>query len=361
MITNALLPVQVPYAEVNDQGSVRRYRFKGMSPYRISIFFTAFLFLSIPVASTETPAFSDQDCLECHGKPNLSQIMKDGTTRSLYVNPEEWLQDVHHLSRMTCVDCHVNANPHLHFREGYIDVNCESCHRAETEEYQRNIHFEYAPLLPNRELPRCYHCHTRHYVLRLDDPQSSVNEKNIADTCGTCHAEVMVTSLLKGSSLGKISGHRKGDISERFDMKVCIHCHHPAHSSTGVAKDFCGRCHDESKKANIIIGPTHLSSQKWLGQNYVGGGLAVFLLLGAVVFVGFRSRKSVLLKCKTWLKSMEKEESEPKEEEAPEAPQEPEGTSESSEQGTAVKTEEKAESEQGPTSEEKDKESNGQE
>jgi hypothetical protein len=132
----------------------------------------------------------------------------------------------------------------------------------------------------------------------------------------------MVRSLLNGSSLGKISGHRKGDISERFDMKVCIHCHNPAHSSTGVAKDFCARCHDVKKKANIFMGPAHLSSKKWKRLNYLGGGLAIFLLLGTVVLVGYRTRKGILTKCQTWLKSMEKEEQEPTESKTPVKPDE---------------------------------------
>jgi hypothetical protein len=325
-----------------------------MSPKNISIAFTVFLFLSIPHAFADSSPFSDQDCLDCHGKPNLSQIMSDGTTRSLYVNPEEWAQDVHKTSQMVCVDCHVNANPYLHFREGYIDVDCESCHRAETEEYQRNIHFEYAPLSAGRELPRCYHCHTRHHILRLDNPLSSVHEKNIADTCGTCHAEVMVSSLLKGSSLGKISGHRKGDISERFDMKVCIHCHHPAHSSTGVAKDFCRRCHDDSKKANLIMGPTHLSSQKWMQLNYMGGGLAVFLLLSFVVFVGYRSRKNVIGRCQTWLKSMEQEKQEPTEPEKPESPKDSDVPTDRAEQEEPAKPEEPVEPKQEPPAKEEE-------
>jgi len=315
-----------------------------MSPKKINIIFTSLLFLFIRSTFSKPPVFSDQDCLECHGKPNLSQILSNGTTRSLYVNPEEWSQDIHQLSQMTCVDCHINANPYLHFREGYIDVDCENCHRIETEEYRRNIHFEYAPLSPDRELPRCYHCHTRHFVLKLDNPQSSVNENNIADTCGECHAEVMVRTLLNGSSLGKISGHRKGDISERFDMNVCIDCHSPAHSSTGIAKDFCARCHDVHKKANIIIGPTHLNSKKWMGLNYLGGGLAFLLLVGIAAFAGYRSRRGIFMKFQTWIKSMEKEDQKLTELEAPVVSEEPGSPAEAAEQDDPVKPEESTES-----------------
>jgi len=325
-----------------------------MSPKKISIIFAALLFLFIRYSPTQPPVYTDQDCLECHGKSNLAQILSDGTTRSLYVNPEEWSQDVHHLSKLTCVDCHINANPYLHFREGYIDVDCESCHRAETEQYQRNIHFEYRPLSPDRELPRCYHCHTRHSVLKLNNPQSSVHENNIADTCGSCHPEVMVRSLVKGSSLGKISGHRKGDISERFDMKICIHCHNPAHSTTGVAKDFCARCHDVNQTATIITGPTHLDSTKWMRPNYVGGALAIFLLLGITIFAGYRSRKGLLTKFQIWLKSMEMEEKEQTESEKGDAEEEQDTPPEATAHTEPVKPEETTETKQEPPSQEEE-------
>lgn len=326
-----------------------------MSLKKIGTIVTALLIFFIHHPLAKTPLFTDQDCLECHGKPNLSQILSNGTTRSLYVNPAEWSQDIHHLSQMTCLDCHIDANPYLHFREGYIDVNCESCHRAETEAYQRNIHFEYAPLSSDRELPRCYHCHTRHYVLKLDNPQSSVHERNISETCGACHAEVMVRSLLNGSSLGKISGHRKGDISERFDMKVCIQCHNPSHSITGVAKDFCVRCHDVNKKVNIIMGPTHLSSKKWAKLNYLGGVLAVVLLLGTGVLAGYRSRKGILTKGQTWLKHMEKEEQGHPEAKTPDVSKEPGEPTEVTEKNPE-KPEAPAEPKKEPSSQEKESE-----
>jgi len=269
-------------------------------------FISTLIFLAIS-SFAATSAYTDKDCLSCHGKPNLSQILGDGSIRSLYVNAEEWSEDVHQKVRITCVECHINAKPYIHFREGFIDASCENCHRIEAEEYQRNVHFEFAPLAFGRELPRCYHCHTRHHVLKLDDPKASINERNLEDSCGECHAEVMVRSLLKGTSLGKISGHRKGDASERFDMKVCIACHSPQHSTARVVQDFCTRCHDAQKKAGFFLGPTHLDSQKWAGLNYAGGGLAFLLLVGTGVFVGFKARKSIFAKCRAWLKNMEKE------------------------------------------------------
>lgn len=114
----------------------------------------------------------------------------------------------------------------------------------------------------------------------------------------------MVKELFKGSSIGKISGHRKGDISEKFDMAICIQCHNPSHGSGTVYKDFCTRCHDPNKKANIAMGPTHLNSTKWIGYNSLGGGLALFLILGTFVYLGYRSRERLGKTVKDWHDSM---------------------------------------------------------
>lgn len=258
-------------------------------------------------------SFTDQDCLFCHGKSDISQITKDGRTRSLFVDPEEWSQDIHRNSKMTCVDCHTNANPYIHFREGFIDVDCARCHPEEAEEYQKNIHLTFPAPSKNKELPLCYHCHTKHHILLHDDPSSSVHEENVGETCGTCHPEVMVKGILKGTSLGKISGHRKGDLGERFDMKVCINCHYDdsAHGAKRAYKEFCSRCHDVRSKGNSLMGPTHLDSQRWVWLNYTGGGLVMLLLIGVCGFVGYKSRKGIVAGIKAWWDSIKIKETEP--------------------------------------------------
>lgn len=252
----------------------------------------------------DAPKYTDQECLICHGDNNLAQVLENGSTRSLYVDPEAWAQDVHSLGHLTCVDCHTLANPYVHFREGFVDVDCAKCHPEQTEEYIKNVHFESIPLSPERELPLCYHCHTKHHILRHDDPSASIHKNNIELTCGECHPEVMVKGLLKGSSIGKISGHRKGDISEKYDMAICIQCHNPAHGSNTVYKDFCTRCHDPDRKENITIGPTHLNSAKWMGFNMAGGGLVLFLILGTFIYLGYRSRGELGRKIRDWHESM---------------------------------------------------------
>jgi hypothetical protein len=208
------------------------------------------------------------------------------------------------MGQLSCVDCHTHANPYVHFREGFMDVDCAKCHPEQSEEYLKNVHFKSTPLSPEREVPLCYDCHTKHNILYHDNPSASIHEKNIETTCGECHPEVMVKGILRGSSIGKISGHRKGDLSEKFEMAICIQCHNPAHGSNSVYKDFCTRCHDPKQRASVAIGPTHLNSTKWMGFNTVGGGLALFLILGTFVYMGYKSRKTFGMRIRSWHESM---------------------------------------------------------
>jgi hypothetical protein len=270
-----------------------------------AVFFISF-FLCVHLSFSQSYSYSDQECLSCHGKPDIAQIMIDGKVRSLFVDPEEWSQDIHHKGQLLCVDCHTLANPYFHFREGFIDVDCARCHPEEAEEYQKNIHLAFAVPSPGKELPLCFHCHTKHHVLLHDDPSSSVHEKNIGETCGSCHAEVMVKGVFTGSSLVKISGHRKGDIAEKFDMRVCISCHYEdsAHGAKRVYKDFCSRCHDVRSMANVVMGPTHLTLPRFSFLNYANSALALSFVIGIFIFFGYRSRKSISNGVKSWLGQM---------------------------------------------------------
>jgi hypothetical protein len=281
-------------------------------------------------------SYADKECLSCHGKPEISQITSGGEVRSLFIDPEKWNQDIHHRGNLLCVDCHTQTNPYLHFREGSINVDCAHCHPEEAEEYQKNVHLNFTAPSPGKELPLCFHCHTKHYVLPHDDPASSVHEKNIGETCGNCHAEVMVKGVFGGGSLGKISGHRKGDISEQFDMRVCISCHYKdsAHGNKRVYKDFCSRCHDVRTMANFVMGSTHLNSLRSSPFNYLSSALVLTLVLGVCAYIGYRSREGIANRMKSWFESMRIEEErhekdrDEQEKKEPESPLPPEQDSE---------------------------------
>ncbi len=285
----------------------------GMRLKRLATLLIVSLSLFALKSYSQSNSYADKECLLCHGQPEISQITSGGKVRSLFVDPEKWNQDIHHIGHLLCVDCHTQANPYLHFREGSIKVDCARCHPEEAEEYLKNVHLTFSSPSPGKELPLCFHCHTKHHVLPHDDPASSVHEKNIGETCSNCHAEVMVQRIFGGGSLGKISGHRKGDISERFDMRICISCHYQdsAHGTKRVYKAFCSRCHDVRTMANFVMGPTHLSSIRSSPLNDWASALVLTIVLGVCAYLGYRSRKSVANRIKSWLEDMRIEDKTP--------------------------------------------------
>jgi hypothetical protein len=162
----------------------------------------------------------------------------------------------------------------------------------------------------------------------------------------------MVQGVLTGSSLGKISGHRKGDIAEKFDMNICINCHYEdsAHGVKRVYKDFCSRCHDIRSMANVVMGPTHTALPRYSWLNYANSGLVLSFIIGLFIFFGYRSRKSIANGFKSWLghmrvdKEIQKEEGkEDKEKDAPEPESPPEQAQEEIEKEEPEQKQESAE------------------
>jgi cytochrome b subunit of formate dehydrogenase len=88
----------------------------------------------------------------------------------------------------------------------------------------------------------CIDCHTSHHPLPKDDPESSVNPRNLADTCGTCHKGI--------EEAFKKSIHWPGNVRTDKQLPTCEDCH-TSHSISRIdMKGFrvmmmnqCGRCH----------------------------------------------------------------------------------------------------------------------
>jgi cytochrome b subunit of formate dehydrogenase len=90
----------------------------------------------------------------------------------------------------------------------------------------------------------CTDCHTPHHELPKDNPESSVNHRNIAHTCGSCHDgiyEVFVTSI-----------HSPTVSDSKDPLPDCASCHHAHTIERTDRPDFqqemtnsCGHCHSE--------------------------------------------------------------------------------------------------------------------
>ena len=258
---------------------------------------------------------STQECMRCHGKPDLSAT-KDGKTVSRFVDLAKHEASVH--KTVSCAQCHTGAKPSLTrpcetvtkevdcgichadavkqfaigshgqlFAKGDPDApDCSDCH---TPHQTKSKHQADSPTFPSnvpqlcarchREGERaakrihvgvpdiigsyresihgkgllesglvvtatCSDCHTPHSPLPPDDPASSVNPANIAQTCGKCHHGIEATF--------KTSVHYPGNIATDKKLPTCDKCHTSHTISRTDQSDFrmlmmdrCGNCHKQ--------------------------------------------------------------------------------------------------------------------
>ncbi|MFV1957971.1 MAG: cytochrome b/b6 domain-containing protein, partial [Planctomycetota bacterium] len=171
----------------------------------------------------------------------------------------------------TCLDCH---DQHAHFtlsRKNPTSMTfarnvpdlCARCHKEGQPAAQR-IHAAvpivegYLDSIHGRGLREsgllvtatCVQCHTAHRVLPPDDPTSSVNDRNVADTCGRCHYGI--------EEQFRRSIHWPGNGDSEKKLPTCKECH-TSHSISRknqgkfrfLMMDQCGRCH-ESEAATFF-------------------------------------------------------------------------------------------------------------
>ncbi len=111
---------------------------------------------------------SNQECLKCHSKPDIS-MERDGKTVSLFVDSLD-LHDSMHRS-VTCAQCHTGASPHVKRPCSTIinKVDCSICHNQVVETYKP------APTAAGRTgRPQAPHASiaTAPHILGKTDPKS---------------------------------------------------------------------------------------------------------------------------------------------------------------------------------------------
>ncbi len=131
---------------------------------------------------------SNQECLVCHGKEDLS-MQRDGETVSLFVDGEEHGDSMHRGT--TCAQCHTGATPNHEERACATvigKVDCAICHADQMTLFNESTH---GTLLArgDQDAPDCVDCHGTHGTRGKTDPTSSTYVSNIATLCAECHGE----------------------------------------------------------------------------------------------------------------------------------------------------------------------------
>jgi hypothetical protein len=184
-----------------------------------------------------THALDENDCLTCHGDPELVKTTEDGAEVSLYVSEQAVNIAAHRF--IDCTTCHTQ-DPHdvgTPLTKLSLAEKCGSCHQ-----YQFRLHLEstHGQQLAqgNPDVATCVDCHSDtsnpHSVIRVLEYNAPTYKKNIAQTCAKCHGneelmasygvvEKVYESYLR-SFHGKATQLGNYEITQ-LDKATCTNCH----------------------------------------------------------------------------------------------------------------------------------------
>ena len=161
---------------------------------------------------------------------------------------------------LTCQGCHGSGKP-LPYLGGAL------FHAQVHADYNHGFHAQ--SIKNGTRGATCVDCHTRNgdltTVLPANDPKSTINRSNIAETCGRCHGD---KSVMAGSGISdrpflsyRESVHAKAIARGDTNAAVCSDCHKshdilPAsNAQSSIAKvniaTTCGRCH-QAESAQFV-------------------------------------------------------------------------------------------------------------
>ncbi len=208
---------------------------------------------------SSTPSWAqlgNGDCLACHSDTALVVTDNAGVRRSLFVDAAKMENSVH--AGFDCVTCHadIKETPHA---ERLAPAACGTCHDNAVTEVAESVHGK-APMEGGAlsDTPTCGDCHGSHEIRAVNDSLSSVNPRQLAFTCGRCHAnpalvkkyQIPIKDPLKAYSH---SVHGRLTIAGVDSAATCSSCHgnHKIFAANNPASKVyhfnipqtCGQCH----------------------------------------------------------------------------------------------------------------------
>jgi hypothetical protein len=207
-----------------------------------------------PVAQTPTPQAitSDQQCKDCHTKPDQFKSLLSGESLYLTVDQTAFGISRHGQNDVTCSQCHANITtfPHpplvqqsLRQIAASFSQTCKECHADESAKQLDSIH-QLARAQGNENAAVCSDCHNPHYTTKPDEPRAKI----ATTTCNKCHSGIAqeYRQSVHGEAL-------VGDNNP--DVPVCIDCHGVHNISDPRTNQFllnspqiCAKCHSDEKR-----------------------------------------------------------------------------------------------------------------
>lgn len=215
-------------------------------------------------------------CLQCHYQGNV-------VGAPVEQHPERYKASVHGKAREEgnpdapdCGDCHgvhdvrPPEDPNSPVYGGNVPRTCGQCHIEAYTEYIESVHGT-AVREGDLSAAVCTDCHQEHAIYPPSDPRSSINPKNVAQTCAHCHADQQLMRR-ENVSVQQVKTYQESfhGIAVKFgELRAanCTSCHNhhlilarndtrsPIHP--GNLDKTCGKCHPNATE-NVAKGRVHV-------------------------------------------------------------------------------------------------------
>jgi cytochrome b subunit of formate dehydrogenase len=228
-------------------------------------------------------------CLQCHPKhddyPHPANIPKRACASCHTDESAAFTRSVHadvaragNAGAPDCQVCHASSHEvqrtdTAEFRKGIIDT-CGMCHEKVATEYKTSVH---GTLVEQGSMKAavCSDCHGEHAIQRPKNPTSSVNARNIPETCGNCHAQLTLSQKFR------VPLDRVGSFEQSFhglalksgvlSVANCASCHGvhnilPSNDPKSMINahnlaSTCGKCHPGAS-TRYLTTPVHIVEGK---------------------------------------------------------------------------------------------------
>ena len=248
-----------------------------------------------PTFATNVPRL----CARCHREGEKAALRYNGPQHGII---EAYTESIHGKGLLksgltvtaTCTNCHTahgvlpRTDPASSVNRKNVPQTCGRCHHGIQEEFEKSVHHEMLGET-DKELPVCNDCHTTHTIRRADADGFRLE---IMQKCGRCHGEIAKTYF--DTYHGKVSqlGYTK--------TAKCYDCHgaHDIHKVSDPRSHLtrenvvatCQKCHPGATRrfAGYLSHATHHDPQKypWLFWTFWG---MTGLLIGTFVIGGAHS------------------------------------------------------------------------
>ena len=239
-----------------------------------------------PTLATNVPAL----CARCHREGKKAAVRYTGDQHEII---EHYAESIHGKGLMKsgltvtamCTNCHT-AHSVLPRNDEASSVNpknlpetCGKCHNGIEQQFERSIHSKLVSK-SDKPLPVCNDCHSAHTIRRADE---NVFKLDIMTKCGRCHEEIAKTYF--DTYHGKVSqlGYTK--------TAKCYDCHGShdilpisdpkSHLSHDNVIGTCQKCHSGANRrfAGYLTHATHHDPQKYPILFWVFWGMTGLLVV----------------------------------------------------------------------------------